>query len=392
MQNARKRWSLGVSLFLVAGTGLALATPTAASAAPRLPKACKMAPRSGHIAGIVPAMSIGRCPAKSASQTTTNTKAHNASDPASGTPPLIFHGGSVMMTPSTSPLVVTPIFWNPTSFPMASSYTSLITSYLNAVSAASGQNTNVFSVLNEYSGNNGQISYSVQLGSPVSDTGALPKSGCTVARKDKSGIYADRTGYSACLDDAQVQAEINRVTAAQGLPHNLSHIYVLYLPKHVESCFNSGSTTTSSNACTINHQPSAAFCAYHGEAASSAVYANLPYPVYGSTTGFTCGTDGNFGVVESPNGNPDGDTVINPTSHEVSEAITDPDTSTGWFDSSGFEIGDECNFVFGATQGTAGQFFNQTINGLHFLTQEEFSNKDFAITAAGCVQSASAEA
>jgi hypothetical protein len=32
------------------------------------------------------------------------------------------------------------------------------------------------------------------------------------------------------------------------------------------------------------------------------------------------------------------------------------------------------------------------INGGHFLTQEEFSNKDFAVTGLGCVQSASAEA
>lgn len=297
-----------------------------------------------------------------------------------------------MMTPSTSPLVITPIFWNPSNFPMASSYTSLITTYLNAVAVASGQNTNVYSVLNEYSGNNGQISYSVQLGTPVSDTGSLPSSGCTVTRKDKTGIYADGSGYSACLDDAQLQAEINRVTTAQGLPHNLSHIYELYLPKHVESCFNAGSTNTGSNACTINHEASAAFCAYHSEAPSSAVYANLPFPIYLSGTRFTCGTEANFGVVESPNNNPDGDVVLNPTSHETSEAITDPDTSTGWFDSSGNEIGDDCNFVFGATQGTAGALFNQTINGLHFLTQEELSNKDFAITKAGCVPSASAEA
>jgi len=297
-----------------------------------------------------------------------------------------------MMTPSTSPLIVTPIFWNPSNFPMASSYTSLITTYLNAVSAASGQNTNVFSVLNEYSGSNGQINYSVELGPPVNDTNALPKSGCTVARSDKSGIYADGTGYSACLDDAQVQAQVNNVTAAQGLPRDLSHIYVLYLPKHVESCFNSGSTTTTSNECTINHQPSAAYCAYHSEDANSAVYANMPYPVYQSGTGFTCGTDGSFGVVESPNGNPDADVEISPSSHEISEAITDPDTSTGWYDSSGFEIGDECAYIFGATQGTAGQLYNQVINGFHFLTQEEFSNNDFAITGGGCVQAAADEA
>jgi hypothetical protein len=343
-----------------------------------------MATRVGHIAGIMPA--VGHCATTSGNA----SKVHINSDPANGTPPLLYHGGPVMMTPSTSPLVVTPIFWNPSSFPMTAAYKSVTTSYLSAVAAASGQNTNVFSTLNEYSGTNGQINYSVALGSSINDTGSLPRSGCTVARTDRSRIYADGSGYSACLDDAQLQAEINRVTS--GLPHNLSHIYVLYLPKHVESCFNAGSTTTSSNACTINFQPSAAFCAYHSEATSSAIYANMPYPIYTSATGFTCGSEAVFGVNESPNGNVDADVEISPTSHEISESITDPDTATGWFDASGFENGDECAFVFGATSGTAGALFNQTINGQHFLTQEEFSNKDFAITGGGCVQSAAAEA
>jgi hypothetical protein len=382
MKNARKRWSLGATLALAAGSLLAVTAPmTAGAAAPPTPKACLLQPRVGHIAGIVPP--VGHCPGKAARIT---------SDPAVGTPPLIFHGGSVMMTPSTSPLVITPIFWNPSGHPMSSAYTSVILTYLNDVAAASGQDSNVFSVLNEYSGNNGQIHYNVSVGAAVNDTGSLPSSGCRVARTDGTGIYADGSGYNACLDDAQLQAEINRVTAARGLPHNLAHVYVLYLPKQVESCFNPGSTTTSANACTINHQPSAAFCAYHSEASSSAIYANMPYPVYQSSTGFTCGTEASFGVVESPNGNPDADVEISPTSHEINEAITDPDTSTGWFDSSGFENGDECAFVFGATQGTPGQLFNQTINGGHFLTQEEFSNNDFALTGGGCVQSASAEA
>src|SRR5262249_35091941 len=33
-------------------------------------------------------------------------------------------------------------------------------------------------------------------------------------------------------------------------------------------------------------------------------------------------------------------------SHELSEAITDPDLSTGWYDSSGNEIGDICRFNY----------------------------------------------
>jgi hypothetical protein len=275
---------------------------------------------------------------------------------------------------------------------MSLAYKVVILKYLLAVSLASGQNSNVYSTLNEYSGTNGQIHYQVRLGLPVNDTDPLPASGCTVASTDTANIYGDGSGYNACLDDDQLQAEINHVTAARGLPHNLSHIYVLYTPKHIESCFFAGSTTTAANACTINYQPSAAYCAYHSDSTSNAIYANMPFPIYDSKTNFTCGTEFNFGTIESPNGNPDADVEISPTSHEISEAITDPDTATGWYDSSGFENGDECAYIFGATQGSAGHLYNQVIAGFHFLTQEEFSNKDFAITGGGCVQSASAEA
>ena len=50
--------------------------------------------------------------------------------------------------------------------------------------------------------------------------------------------------------------------------------------------------------------------------------------------------------------------MINPTSHEVNELITNPDnnglTASSWFDVAGFENGDECNFVYGPVQGTKG--------------------------------------
>jgi hypothetical protein len=386
MKNAHKRWGLGAVVILVAGGLLATATPTQASAALSAPNACgsqiQATARAHGIGGVIPA--IGNCPTKNAAVET--------SDTATGTPPLIFNGGPVMETRSTGPLIVTPIFWSPPGHPMSAAYKLLLSTYLATVSLASGQNSNVFSVLNEYYGNNGQVRYQVRLGVPILDSHPLPADGCQVASTDTTGIYADNSGYNACLDDVQVQAETDRVSAARGLPHNLSHIYVMYLPKHVESCFNAGPTTTSANACTVNYQPSAAYCAYHSEDPSGAVYANMPYPIYSSKTGFTCGNDINFGVIESPNGNPDADVQISPTSHEISEAITDPDTMTGWYDSSGFEIGDECAYIFGATQGTAGRLYNQVINGFRFLTQEEFSNRDFAKTGGGCVQSAADEA
>jgi hypothetical protein len=305
------------------------------------------------------------------------------------------------MTQETGPLVITPIFWNPPGHSFAPGYKGIITQYLADVAAATGQNTNVYSVANEYYGNNGQIHYNIQLGSPINDRSPLPADGCTVAPADMTAIYADNSGYNACLDDAQLQAEVDRVTAARGLPHNLSNMYVLYLPKAVESCFLPGSTTSTADGqgCTINHEPTAAYCAYHNNSLSNAVYADMAYPIYHSPAHFTCGSDARvagFGAVQTPNGNPDADTEVSPTSHEIIEAITDPDGETGWGDSSGNEIGDDCAYIYGATTGQTGAAYNQTILGQHFLTQQEFSNNVFFAAAAngvkaGCVDSQAAE-
>jgi len=330
--------------------------------------------RIGHFGGIVHALKRG-------------CLAHNTSDAANGTPPLIWHGGPMMDTPKTGALVVTPIYWDPAGHPIDAGYKSIINGYLRGVAADSGKHTNVFSTLTEYGGSNGTIRYKVSIGTPVDDRAPLPPSGCQVAANDTRNIYADGSGYDACIDDAQLITEMDRVVTGKGLPRDLAHIYVMFLPKHLETCFFGGLTTTGSNFCTINHHKSAAYCAYHSQAPSGAVYANLSFPVYASPTGFTCSSDAVYPVVQAPNGDPDADTEVSPTSHEIMEAITDPDTSTGWYDSSGFENGDECAYVFGPTQGTAGQLYNQVINHGHYLTQEEFSNRDFFNTGLGCLQS-----
>ncbi|MBO0824061.1 MAG: hypothetical protein J2P27_09405 [Actinobacteria bacterium] len=349
-------------------------------------------PRVGRFGGIISAAPKASCQSASGPALSASGAAGNN---AVGTPPLLYHGGPVMSTATTGTLVITPIFWNPAGHPMDPGYVSLITQYLGDVAAASGGTDNVFSTATEYSGTNGTIRYQVQLGTPVNDTGALPKSSCRLTRVDKTGIYVDGSGYNLCIDDAQVTAETNRVVNAGNLPRDLAHIYVLYLPKHVESCFFAGSVGTTKNACTINHEPSAAYCAYHSEFGGNTVYANMPFPIYTSPVGFTCGSDAQsagLGAVQTPNGNPDADTEVSPSSHEVMEAITDPDTSTGWYDSSGFENGDECAYVFGSVSGPSGQFYNQTINGHHYLTQEEFSNTAFdpATGTGGCLQSEAA--
>lgn len=374
--------ALGTAGITVVGTSAFAGASTSSQAG----SACVSKPgspaRVGHISGIVGAVPTATCAGSLGSQASITS-----GDTANGTPPLIWHGGPVMGTKTTGPLVVTPIFWNPAGHPMDAAYKSLITRYVADVASASGTNSNVFSIATEYFGTDGQIRYRIKLGTPIEDANPFPANGCKVAKSDTSAIYADGSGYDACIDDNQVIAETSSVVAAHGLPNDFSHTYVMFLPKHVESCFFSGPTTTAHNACTINYQPSAAYCAYHSFAPNGMVYANMPYPIYLSQTGFTCGTDVNFpGVIETPNGNPDADTEISPTSHEVNEAWTDPDTVTGWYDSSGFENGDECAYIFGPTQGAPGAFYNQVISGDHYLTQEEFSNKSFFQSGGGCLQ------
>jgi hypothetical protein len=408
MRRALKRRGLGVTFILGAVAALAMATPSLASAASASASgAASAASRcsvSAQVLNTARAHGLGGVMEAHAS-TITCAQTPPPPEPAfNGTPPLLFRGaagcfsppcfnGNVLMTHQTGPLVITPIFWDPAGHPMSPAYKEIITSYLSDVALASGSPTNVYSVANEYFGINGQIHYNIGLGTPINDTNGLPKDGCQLAGIDRKGIYADGTGYNACLDDAQLQAEINSVTAARGLPHNFSNMYVLYLPKAVESCFFSGATNTNQNACTINHLPSAAYCAYHNNSLSSAVYANMVYPIYESPVGFTCGTDARYPVIESPNGNPDADVEISPTSHEINEAITDPDGETGWGDSSGNENGDDCAYIFGATNGQAGALYNQTIAGQHFITQQEFSNNVFFASGgtAGCVDSQAAE-
>ena len=180
MKNLFRRRRPRACLILVAACTAALAAGASAQAAIHVtsaaaPKACTKVhgpARIGRFAGIIHAQRI-------------SSQVHICGDPANGTPPLIWHGGPVMGTPNTGPVVVTPIFWDPAGHPMSSAYKSIITTYLTDVAAASGQHTNVYSTLNEYFGSNGPISYNIKLGPVINDTNPLPASSCMVASRDR---------------------------------------------------------------------------------------------------------------------------------------------------------------------------------------------------------------
>ena len=64
-----------------------------------------------------------------------------ASDPANGSPPLLWYGGPVM----PGPVTVTPIYWEPSGYSNTTAYRSIINQYVSDVAAASGTSSNVYS-------------------------------------------------------------------------------------------------------------------------------------------------------------------------------------------------------------------------------------------------------
>ena len=116
-----------------------------------------------------------------------------------------------MANSSTNPVTITPIFWVPGNYSMTNDYKNLLKRYLGDVAASSGQNTNAFSVATEYFGTNGTIGNAEVLGTPINDTHSFPRGDCSVASNDTSNIYADGSGYSICLDDAQLTGETSRL-------------------------------------------------------------------------------------------------------------------------------------------------------------------------------------
>jgi hypothetical protein len=141
------------------------------------------------------------------------------------------------------------------------------------------------------------------------------------------------------------------------------HIYHIFLPKGVDTCFDL------SNVCYSPDNPSSFFfCAYHG----SVTFSDIGHVVY------TVEPFQNVGGCRVSTPAPNGqlaDSTNSVLSHELFEAITDPDLNA-WFnqtslDLAGFEIGDECQPLSNSTGALDPTFL---INGKKYEVQTEYSN------------------
>jgi hypothetical protein len=143
------------------------------------------------------------------------------------------------------------------------------------------------------------------------------------------------------------------------------HLYHIFLPKGLDTCFD-----LSSSCYSPDNNSTWAFCAYHSSVTFSDIGTVLfSVEPYQDVSGCAVQTP-------SPNGQL-ADSTNSVLSHETFEAITDPEAGSGYLnrvslDLNGYEIGDECQPLVNS----ASDFLVPTfkINGKNYEVQLEYSN------------------
>ncbi|HEV3253864.1 MAG TPA: hypothetical protein VG033_05635 [Candidatus Acidoferrales bacterium] len=282
-------------------------------------------------------------------------KAKELAPPPPGT--LIYHPPGVVMQPSTNFYA---IFWLPASGKLQNGAATTLPALYQTIEKK---------MLGDYPGHgiaNNSTQYFQTVGSSTKyiqvagklvkaliDTDEYPASGCN-----------DPATPGNCITDAQLRTEITKFLAAHSLKGAITNMFLVYTSSGEGSCF-----TSTDGECSYT-----VFCAYHSfiSGTTPIIYANMPFANLS-----VCQVSG----TPSPNGDPDADAVASISTHEMTEAITDPELDA-WFDSSGNEIGDLCNFNYG-TLGWDSGMANQSWNADFFVAQQEFDNHTGACVQVG---------
>jgi hypothetical protein len=162
------------------------------------------------------------------------------------------------------------------------------------------------------------------------------------------GYYVDAQPTRSSISDSKIRDYLTELFQTGTVPVSANVVYGVYFPSGMKVTLQGGTSCNS-------------FCGYHGRFTYNGEdikYASFPY-----TNCRGCLLAG-FAVADML-------TIV--TSHEVREAVTDPDLDA-WFDAAGYEADDKC----------AWHNLYQTANG-GFWVQPEFSNGG-TITASGFTQ------
>jgi hypothetical protein len=162
-------------------------------------------------------------------------------------------------------------------------------------------------------------------------------------------------GYShgTTLTDAGVQAVVANAITSHALPLDSNGVYFV---------LTSADVNESSGFCTQ-------YCGWHTHATITGTDIKFAFVGNPDRCPSACAEQ-----TTSPNGNTGADGMASIVSHELEEAISDPDLNA-WYDRRGQENADKCAWTFGNTSTASnGSRYNVTLAGTNYLIQQNWVN------------------
>ncbi|HKA88537.1 MAG TPA: hypothetical protein VKE22_12795, partial [Haliangiales bacterium] len=168
-----------------------------------------------------------------------------------------------------------------------------------------------------------------------------------------SGSTTDSYSQGTALSDGGVLAVVSAAITSGRLPNDTNAVYFV---------LTSADVNETSGFCTQ-------YCGWHTHATVAG--SDIKYAFIGNAdrcqAACTAGT-------APPNGNVGADGMASIISHELEEAVTDPDLNA-WFDVRGQENADKCAWTFGTTYTTSnGGVANMKLGVRDFLIQQNWVN------------------
>lgn len=241
-------------------------------------------------------------------------RASRGSAPTAGStgailPPITYHGGQVMTTPTV--YLIWYGNWAQTNGTDNAIGQTIVRDFLYGVS------------------NSGHFKINTSYGAPTGLVNVGPE-------------YTDNYSLGSTLSDANVRTIVSNTIYGGKLPRDSNGIYFV---------LTSSDVAESSGFCTN-------YCGWHtaGRIAGS----TLKYSFIGNSARCLSGC---AAQATGPNGNAGIDGMLSVLAHELEETVSDPLPTSGWADSQGGENADKCAWTFGSNSQTApnGAFYNMTL-------------------------------
>ena len=168
-----------------------------------------------------------------------------------------------------------------------------------------------------------------------------------------AGSTSDNYSHGSALSDSQIQAVVAGAITSNSLPKDTNAVYFV---------LTSADVNATSGFCTQ-------YCGWHthGTIAGS----DIKYAFIGNPDRCPSACEAQS---TGPNGNAGADGMASIISHELEEAVTDPDLNA-WYDRSGQENADKCAWTFGTLHTAAnGSSYNMTLGTRNYLIQRNWVN------------------